>query len=137
MCSRGHDIKTIIVRRIFNCFAKNFSKQLTDSVLTQYNTKKRLLWSNNLRTPGDVLMARSMSTHTNIFPLRLYNPFDKEILARKTQFCSRCFSELLVFTCVCKECFQMLIDMSVIHQQFITPIYHYGCFCHCWFHSLQ
>jgi predicted chitinase len=32
-CSMGHDMKTQIIRRMFNTFAKNYAKQLTETVL--------------------------------------------------------------------------------------------------------
>lgn len=48
--------------------------------------KTFVLESRNLQKPGDVLVARSVSTHTNnIFPLRVYNPTEKDIVVKKNQ----------------------------------------------------
>jgi transposase InsO family protein len=56
--------------------------------------------SRNLKTPGDVLVARSVSTHTNnIFPLRVYNPSDKDILVRKNQYLANAETAVVIDGC--------------------------------------
>jgi hypothetical protein len=35
MCTQGHDLQNHIVRRFYNCVAKNIVKQITDAVAHQ------------------------------------------------------------------------------------------------------
>jgi len=44
-CFKGHDLKTLIVRRFFNCVAKNLVRELTTKVNLQSSnpSKKRKL----------------------------------------------------------------------------------------------
>lgn len=40
-CIKGHDLKALLLQRMFNCFAKNLVRELTEKALDKHASKKR------------------------------------------------------------------------------------------------